>query len=850
MKTKLCITAILIALSGFFLWNGQIANNSKRTSLKKDRMITKHAPAEHFSNQRAYPDAAPDVRAYETALQEAREQVQNRSNMSSGFNAEWTVQGPGNIGARVNTVVVNPENEDIIYAGFADGGVFKTIDGGTNWFPVFDEQNFLAIGDIVLDENNPDVVYVGTGDPNISGLPSIGDGVYKSEDGGVNWTNIGLTEARIVSKIITHPTESNTLYVGAMGLPFERNNDRGLYKTTDGGDNWEQVLFVNDSTGIIDVLIDPTDPETLYAAAWTRVRNNFESVASSEFSQIWKTTDGGDNWTVLGNGLPENEVRSRIGLTMSATNPDKIYAMYVMYPGYQVGGVYRTLDGGDNWSEIPIENLDDNALGGFGWYFGKIRINPNNDDDLYILGVNLHHTTDAGTNWQEVGPPWWTYEVHADKHDLVFTPSGAMVLATDGGLYKSVDDGLTWSDIENIPTTQFYRTAYNPHQPDVYYGGAQDNGTTGGNVSYINAWPRIFGGDGFQMAFRPDNPNIFFVEYQYGGLNVTDDGGYSFFDLTTGFIEEERPNWDMPYIISTANPELMYAGAGLRVFRNTGGAYGFWEPISDDLVGTEGFRPSISTVAESPVNSNYLYAGTTNGKVWYSPNGGQNWINISAGLPDRYVTATKPSPTVAERVFTTVSGYKYNDYIPHVHRSEDNGANWTDISGNLPQIAVNDIYVLPAQNDQALFVATDGGVYGTLDGGINWDRLGSNMPMIPVFDLAWNEENNELVAATFARSIQTFPIDSILNPVSIFEPALAVNELSIFPNPSTDYIQFDLTDTAIVSVEIMDVQGRVIYSQESFNVSDRLGVSGWTSGTYFVRLTDGSEQWNGKFVKQ
>lgn len=854
MKALKYLPIAAAILTTIAIWWTQAPTDSQITTQEppKDRMITKHAPAEHFANQRAYPDASPDVRAYEAARQQAREQVQTRGNAPQGFDADWTVQGPGNIGARVNTVVVNPQNENIMYAGFSDGGVFRTLDGGTSWTPIFDDQDFLAIGDIVLDKNNPDIVYVGTGDPNISGLPSIGNGVYKSTDAGDTWTHLGLAPGRIVSKIVTHPSDVNTLYVGMMGLPFERNNDRGLYKTTDGGANWSQVLFVNDSTGIIDVLLDPNEPETLYAAAWTRVRNNFESVADSEFSQIWKTTDGGANWSVLGNGLPENDVKSRIGLAMSATNPQKIYAMYIDSADYQVAGIYRTLNGGTNWSPISISNLDNNAMGGFGWYFGKIRINPANDDDIFVLGVNLHRTPDAGNNWEQVGPPWWTYEVHADKHDMIFTPSGAMVLATDGGLYKSENNGVDWTDIENIPATQLYRTAYNPHLPNTYYGGAQDNGTTGGNASTINAWSRIFGGDGFQMAFHPTNPDIFFVEYQYGGLRATDDAGYDFFDLTFGFIEGERPNWDMPYIISAADSELMYAGAGLRVFRNTQGAYGFWEPISGDLVGTGGYRPSISTVAESPVNTNFLYAGTTNGKVWRSLDGGSFWFDISAGLPDRYVTATKPSPSAAERVFATVSGYKYNDNIPHVHRSDDNGNSWTDISGNLPQLAVNDIYILPEQNDAVLFVATDGGVYGTVDGGTNWDRLGGNMPMIPVFDLAWNETNNELVAATFARAVQTFPLDSILNPVNVVSPNLPQATINVFPNPATDYIQFNLENISTASAElvIVDAQGKVVYENKTADISAQIEVSSFPVGMYFVQIKQGELAVSSSFVKK
>lgn len=823
----------------------------KKLPQKRDRIVEKFRPAEHLFIQRAYPADKPDILAYQEALYSINQQIKLRGT-AQGFDAEWIEQGPGNIGARINTVAVNPQNEDIIYAGFSGGGVFKTTDGGTTWIPIFDDQAFLSIGDIVIDANDPNTIYVGTGDPNISGYPYIGDGVYKSTDAGKTWTNIGLSEQRITSKIILHPSESNTLYVSTMGIPFEPTNEKGLYKTTDGGGTWSQILFVDDSTGIIDMVMDPNDPETLYAAAWTRVRNNFVSVVESDKAQIWKTTDGGTNWNVLTSGLPST-VESRIGLAISATDSEKLYAIYVDADGYNIEGVFKTTDAGANWTPLNTDYVLDGVLGGFGWYFGKIRVNPTDDEEVYILGVDLHGSSDGGANWQLITPEWWTYEVHADKHDLVFTPSGAMVLATDGGLYKSTNGGNNWTDIENIPTTQFYRTAYNPHAPDLYYGGAQDNGTTGGNADMD--WLRLWGGDGFHTEFHPTDPNIYFVETQFGYITaIVND--YEYYDLTNGFDEDETRNWDTPYILSADNPDLMYAGTQ-RVYKNTAGAYGTWEPISENIVGEEGYKPSISTVAESPVNTKYLYAGTTNGKVWHSPDAGATWTNVSAGLPERYVTATKPSPINAETIYATVSGYKYNDFIPHVHRSDDRGATWTSIAGNLPQIAVNDIFIYPQINDSLLFVATDAGVYATMDAGENWERLGSNMPMIKVYDLTWNEAKNELVAATFARSIQSFPIDSLVAndmSVAVENTTLLAPKLNIFPNPATDYIdiQFNnIESNKTAEIVIIDAQGKLVQqtTSDTFGeVSKRINVSNLSKGMYFVKIKIRHQVISGEFI--
>jgi len=847
------------AIAGIYLLQKKENNNgemNRRTTTScqtmepgKDRMAEKFRPAEHLFIQRAYPDARPDIQAYTAALHKVNQDIKLKSNQQ-GFDTEWTQQGPKNIGARVNTVAVNPEDEAIMYAGFSGGGVFKTTNGGAEWTPIFDDQAFLAIGDIVLDSNDPNIVYVGTGDVNISGYPFIGDGVYKSTDAGETWTNIGLAAQRITSKIIPHPDEPNTLYVSTMGLPFIPNNEKGLYKTTDGGTTWTQSLFVNDSTGIIDMVMDPTDPDIIYAAAWTRVRSNFINIAESDDAQIWKTTDGGANWQVLTNGLPTT-AESRIGLAISPTNPQKLYALYVDGEDYNVEGVFKTTNGGENWEELETTGLSW-ALGGFGWYFGKIRVNPVNDEEVYILGVDLHRSQNGGLNWNQVGPGWGSYEVHADKHDLTFTPSGTMVLATDGGLYQSDDNGDNWTDIESIPATQFYRTAYNPHQPDLYYGGAQDNGTTAGN-SDIEDWPRLFGGDGFQMAFHPTDPNTYYYETQRGNIVGTYDGGNSWNGIV-GF--NDTPHWDTPYIISVANPELLYSGAK-AMYKNTDGVFGFWEPISEDLVGEEGIRPAISTVAESPVNIDHLYAGTTNGKLWHSPDAGSSWVNISAGVPERYVTSIKASPNEADRVFTTISGYKSNDFIPHIHRSDDRGTTWTDISANLPELAVNDIFIHPATNDSLLVAATDGGVYATLDAGTTWERLGSNMPAIPVYDLAWNEMKNEIVAATFARSIQTFPLDSIMNvdlAVAVENTTSIAPKLDIFPNPATDYININFSNhepgkNALIA--ILDAQGKLIREQtvEGFgSQSVRVDIADLSKGIYFTKIKIRHQIISGQFV--
>ncbi|MCB0642764.1 MAG: hypothetical protein KDC44_14045, partial [Phaeodactylibacter sp.] len=399
-----------------------------------------------------------------------------------------------------------------------------------------------------------------TGDPNISGYPAIGDGLYKSEDGGATWMHLGLTETRIISKIVIDPSNTQNLYVGTMGLPFEPGPDRGLYKSTDGGANWQEVLTISDQAGIIDLLINPQDPNVLYAAGWDRIRNNFYSLVSGPGAKIYKSVDAGLNWTPLAGGLPQDE-QGRIGLAMSAQNPDVLFAEYVD-PGSNLFGIFKSEDAGATWNEFPTNGLDMGLLGGFGWYFGRIEVNPNNHDDVFLLGVELWRTQDGGQNWDLANPPWWMYEVHADKHDIAFGPQGSaydFLLATDGGLYANVGDE-DFIDIENIPACDFYRVAHNPHQPDQYYGGMQDNGSSGGNAAMMNDWPRIFGGDGFQMAFHPDNPDVFYVETQNGSIRVTGDNGDSYNSLSNLMYSDDRKNWDTPYQISAHDPKVLYIG--------------------------------------------------------------------------------------------------------------------------------------------------------------------------------------------------------------------------------------------------------------------------------------------------
>ncbi len=754
------LVVILITTLSFF----QCQQKDLESKSSSDLQNLKEFPNDLSSFQRSYPFERVNIEAVEKGLKEVH-RLKNQRNTSPGFDAAWTNRGPGNTGARVNTVEVHPSDENIIYLGYSTGGVWKTIDGGTNWEPIFDDQPFLTISDIAMDPNDSQTLYVGTGDVNITGYPAIGDGIYKSTDGGDSWTHMGLTEQRIVSKVIVNPSNSDIVYAACMGLPMARNNDRGLYKSLDGGLNWEQVLFVSDQAGIADMVMNPDNPEVIYAASWDRIRNNEESIVSGPNTKIHKTIDGGETWTELTNGLPSGN-QGRIGLAMAGTDSDILVAV-VVSTSSNLEGVYRTEDAGLSWNAIPTSagnGLGAGVLGGFGWYFGQVRIHPTNDQRIYVLGVSSWVTNNNGTLWS-MATNGSTTTPHVDYHDLVFNFQNDIIVGNDGGAYKRESSSLNFIDIENIPATQVYRVAYDPHRTDNYYGGTQDNGTQSNLGLGANDWDKLLGGDGFQMQFNPVDSNIVYAETQRGNIFRSTNGLSGFISSTSGIGPDDRRHWDMQYFISPHNPDRLYTGT-YKVYKSETSDAPMWNTISDDLtdgvIFGDGFH-TITTLDESPVVEDLLYVGTTDGNVWRTEDGGTSWDSLHANLPNRYITSVKASPEAADHVYVCVSGYRYDEHVPRLYKSSNRGDTWTSIIGDLPDLAVNDIIILPNQDEQILFVATDGGIFATTNGGTNWEFLGVDIPVVPTYDLEWNEANNELVAGTFGRSIYSYPIDSLLN---------------------------------------------------------------------------------------
>ena len=735
-------------------------------------------PSEHFYQQRAYPDENLDLKAYLNAFQKASLQDEARSGAQPGFDVPWTLQGPTNIRGRVNAIAIHPTNPDIALIGFATGGLWRTTNNGTTWTSVFDKQTVVSIGDIAFAPSDPNIVFVGTGDPNVTGYPFIGNGVYKSTDAGMTWKNVGLAETRIISKIVVHPTDPNIVYVGAMGLPFERNEDRGLYKTTDGGAIWNKIYYFSNQAGVIDIAMNPQNPQQLFIAGWDRIRNNKETIINGPNSRIVKTNDGGGFWTTQFVGLPTTN-NGRIGLAFSPSNISTVYAMY-SDENANMKGIYKTLNAGTSWKNVVTNtNFAQQVMGGMAWYFGKIHVTAT---EIYVLGVDLWRSKDDGIIWDNLSEGT---DAHVDMHEIVLR-GNTIYLGGDGGVFTTKDDGATWQDFERIPSTSFYKVTTSPFQKGLYYAGAQDHGTLVGNKSGISTWKNIQRGDGFRASFTPNNPSRIFTETQTGNLWISKDSAKTFQLATFGIQGTDRMAWDTPYFISKINSNSMFMGTN-KVYKNTNLDNPLWNVLSADLTNGNIFGPQfhvITCLDESKKDSNRLYVGTSDGKLWTNPTYIANWKDISTGLPNRYVTSVHTSPTDTNAVFVTHSGYKDNVFTPHVHKSINGGLDWTPINGNLPLLAINDLFVLPNNADSIIFAATDAGIYATKNSGIFWQRLGSNMPYVPIYDIEWDKENNLLVAATHGRAIMSYPIDSVTYKAPLPVPLLTISgKITTFTTP-------------------------------------------------------------------
>ena len=720
-------------------------------------------PSEWAWERRTFPFGKADAAAYRQEMQKAQSMRAEAAPLKLQ-QAAVNFAGPTNVGGRVSDIEFNPLDPNIVYAGGATGGVFKSTDMGSTWFPIFDDQANLNIGDIAVDPVHPDTIYVGTGEANGGHNNFPGGGVYKSIDGGDTWQLLGLENTAAIGRIVIDPDNTERVFLAATGAYFLPNPERGVYLSTDGGASWAHSLFISDSTGAIDIIMDPNDPTRLMAAMWERVRRPNSSHLFGPTSGLYRSTNGGGTWEELSaaNGLPNPNTTNvgRIGLALYQSNTDIAYALY--NNGANLTGIFKTTNFGTSWTDAdPLNRLGSGS--GFSWYFGQVRVKPDDEDIIYVLDQSFRRTSNGGTSWPTVSGS----NFHVDHHALAFHPGNPNFIleGNDGGINISQNAGASWTKVAELPVTQFYEIGLDRTNPQRLYGGTQDNSTVRTLTGALNDWNVIFGGDGFYTIVDPVNPNIIYAESQFGNLGKSFNLGSSFQSATSGISGSEPTNWSTPVVMDPNNNQILYYGTN-RVYRTTNGASS-WSAISPDLTTDPGPRlGTVTTIGVSPPNSDIIWAGTDESNIWVTTNGGSNWTNVSSTLPFRWVTRVIPDPLDENIAYATFSGLKWKDPEPHVFRTTDLGQTWDGISSNLPDAPINALAVDP-MNTNNLFTGSDLGAYFSTNLGASWQYISSDFPMVSVYDMKVHETAHYLAIGTHARSMYTMDLDQLAGQFNV-----------------------------------------------------------------------------------
>ena len=770
-------------------------------------------PSKWWFEQRSFPNGTIPAEAYDLALQQAlMDHTQARLSTSSGP-LNWEFVGPDNIGGRITAMAVGPGGTPI-YVGAANGGVFKSSDGGITFVPIFDEFSAFSIGALTLDPVDPNILYVGTGESNPAIDTYDGNGVYRSSDAGATWQHLGLSDVKRINRIVIDPANTQRILLAGSGSLFTNNSNHGIWRSEDGGQTWQHVLFVDNVTYGADIAVNPAHPESLVCSTW-----DFGPAPTSE-SAIYRSSDHGTNWERLGvaNGLPaSNDSTDRISLAYAPSRPSTIYAQIIggASMGYVGRGMYRSLDGGTTWQKRDtISTTFRNGFGGFGWYFGTMAVDPVLPDKVYALGVQIMRSTDGGSNWSTAIN---TSGIHVDNHAIWINPTNTsrIMMGNDGGWWRTTNGGSSWFKGSVQPFSQFYAITADPSNAARTMGGTQDNNTmiSGGTPS---SWSPVFGGDGFYCVIDHTVPSTVFAESQTmssgtGPWRSTSGGGSGTYAQPAGFNTGDRYNWNAPFVMDPTDHNILLAGSH-RIYKSTNNGVTY-TPVSGDLAfnatSTRQFG-TLSTITISPVDNQTYYTGSSNGKVYRSTDGGANWFDKTTGLPLRYVTRVTADPFDANTVYCSLSGFNGSNETPvHLYKSTDRGDTWSNISGNLPNAPVNDI--VPDNLDpQRLFAGTDLGVYTTQNGGATWYPLGQGLPFQAVFDLYLHTASRTLFAGTHGRSMYKLDLTQI--PTAVGEPGAAA-QFSLSaprPNPSRGDVSFSLalTADARAQVAVFDAQGR------------------------------------------
>lgn len=693
--------------------------------------------------------------------------------------------GPTRQGGRYVDFAVVESDISIIYAATGSGGLWKSVNRGTSWFPIFDNEAVVSIGAVAVSQSDPNQVWVGSGEANNSRSTYWGNGVYKSTDGGETWTNMGLPQSGHIGRVVVHPTNPDIVYVAALGQLYSDNEERGLYMTTDGGRTWNKTLSVvenNKHIGVVDVKMHPSNPNVLIAAAYDKIRTPWTFNEGGPGSGMYRSTDGGKTWNKLEGGLPTGFL-GRIGIAFAPSNDNVVYANIenvnvdgVSYeerlrqltvgisPEGRVKGMqmWRSDDGGTNWRLISPEGQD--IGGGPGYYYAQLAVNPQDEDHVIVLGVRMWATKDGGKTWET------PFRFGGDNHAFWFNPENPqhIMLGYDHGMGISYDGGATWYHPDEIPLGQFYAINVDMEYPYNVYGGLQDNGSvkgpstkrSGGPIR-LEDWKRVGGGDGMYNVVDPNDSRWLYNESQFGVISRLDQHTGERQSIRHPDSRDLRFNWMSPILISPHDSKVIYHASNRLLRSPHRGEY--WEYASPDLSNNDPVKAAgtgniqygtITTIDESPIQRGQLWAGTDDGNVWVSLDNGENWEKLNdkiSGNPGYWVSRVVASSQVNGTAYVTYTGYRRDDFRPFVYKTTDFGKTWTDIKGNLPNEPINVIREHPL-NPNVLFVGTELAIYMTIDGGKNWNKMKGNMPTNPVHDFVIHPREHDLVVGTHGRS--------------------------------------------------------------------------------------------------
>jgi photosystem II stability/assembly factor-like uncharacterized protein len=804
----------------------------------KDRIETGpgFVPAEDwFAKQRAFPfDEIPQ----DEYLKSIEYVKNNMSYIQTDGSSAWSYAGPVNIEGRITTAAIHPSDPQTVYAGTANGGLWKSTDFCQNWSSVFDEQNTSSIGAVAIDPVNPETIYCGTGESNSLRSYYPGTGIYKSTNGGTNWIFSGLDSSYTIGNISINPLNNQEIYAAAGGWTRRKNSQRGIYKSNDGGLTWQKRLYLSDSVGAIDVKVDPQNPSKVFAAMWERQRREDYVKYGGRFSGMYVSTNSGNNWSQVSGGFPVNDATmGRISFDISNSDPNNLYALTAFTSGAS-RGLYKSTNGGVNWTNINSSAAQSSS---YAWFNRVCNVDPSNPNRLFCGGLQMEFSDNGGNSFGISGTS------HVDQHAVAFSVSNPqyIVLGNDGGIDYSTNGGASWNESRSLPITQFYAGEIYYNNPDRILGGTQDNGTIR-TTAVTGEWDEIYGGDGFYCLVDYSNPQNVYAASQFGGLGRSTNGGNSFLSATNG-LDLTYTNWMTPYIIDKNDPQTLYCGT-YKIHKTTDGMQS-WTVISPDL--TNGHVQSlgtITTVDVSKSNQDVIYCGTDDANVWVTTNSGSNWSKINNGLPQRWVTRVAVHPDSANVCYVTLSGYKVDSTGSHIFRTTDFGNVWTSISGNLPDAPINDVIIDPA-NTNSLIIGTDINVMITYDLGANWNILSSGIPSnVPCQDLTFHPPSRTLVVWTHGRGAYKIilPMTGIqntnINISASFE--LMQNYPNPF-NPSTN-LEFGISEFGFVSLKIYNALGKEVATI----VNERLAPGRYNyqfstvnyqlpSGVYFYKMTAG-----------